>query len=143
VSHVNLVVDELQSSISPRNSCCGTHLASTSDISLVMINPHTASVRGTDTRMFFLCGSRAITASYIALRTMKTLGGIISAPSTEPEKVVEAVKRLGDDLRDESRRRKRVEGELARKDAERVWNELKQDSKVYSLSPILVHRRTY
>ncbi|CAH00288.1 putative alanine--tRNA ligase [Kluyveromyces lactis] len=41
-----------------KNPCCGTHLQTTSQISSVLILPSQSSVRGTNSRLFFMCGDR-------------------------------------------------------------------------------------
>lgn len=40
------------------NPCCGTHLTNTSQIESILILPHQTSVRGTNSRLHFMCGSR-------------------------------------------------------------------------------------
>ncbi|CDO93513.1 unnamed protein product [Kluyveromyces dobzhanskii CBS 2104] len=60
-----------------KNPCCGTHLQTTAQISSVLILPTQSSVRGTNSRLSFMCGDRvrryALFSNDVISKTKKTL----------------------------------------------------------------------
>jgi misacylated tRNA(Ala) deacylase len=104
------------------NPCCGTHLSQTSHISLILLH-HTQPIRGTNTRLFFTCGDRAIQLATAATQAIRSISSILSHGST-PAEVVEKVEKVSNGYRDASRRTRKLETELARYEAERVEREL-------------------
>ncbi|ODQ81986.1 hypothetical protein BABINDRAFT_160202 [Babjeviella inositovora NRRL Y-12698] len=59
------------------NPCCGTHLALTAEIgAIALLNQQ--SVRGTNSRLFFLTGDRVVTYATMAHSVLKTLNANLS-----------------------------------------------------------------
>lgn len=68
-----------------KNPCCGTHVSTLSHLNALKIL-HTAPIRGTNTRVFFVVGKRVLTEFHKTYEINKTLGATLSAT---PETLVE------------------------------------------------------
>ncbi|KAF8318933.1 Threonyl/alanyl tRNA synthetase, partial [Cantharellus anzutake] len=101
------------------NPCCGTHLSQTSHISLILIS-HTQPIRGTNTRLYFTCGQRAITLATYSIRAARSIAGIVSASISDLENVISKVTKIDLELRDAKRAKRRLEAELAKFEAENI-----------------------
>lgn len=64
------------------NPCCGTHLQSTSQLQSIVLL-HQTRVRGGNSRLHFVCGSRVYKYSNHMFHTLKTLGSQLSCPQEE------------------------------------------------------------
>ncbi|KAK4699223.1 misacylated tRNA(Ala) deacylase, partial [Phenoliferia sp. Uapishka_3] len=100
------------------NPCCGTHYPSLSYLQSIFILPQTQSVRGTNTRLFFLVGPRVLSH----LSTMHTIAREASlelgcAPSDLPTRVSNLLL----SSRDGTKREKRLREEVASSVAEGMW----------------------
>ncbi|KAI9050381.1 hypothetical protein LZ554_005546 [Drepanopeziza brunnea f. sp. 'monogermtubi'] len=104
------------------NPCCGTHLAQTSHIALILLH-HTQSIRGTNTRMFFTAGDRAIRLATSSIRSLRSIGGILSS-GTAPDDVLSSVKRMSDNVSDLNRKSNKLLLEIAKFEGERVKADL-------------------
>ena len=61
-----------------KNPCCGTHVSTLSHLSCLKIL-HTAPIRGTNTRIFFVVGKRVLTEFHKTYEINKSLGATLSA----------------------------------------------------------------
>ncbi|KAH7127084.1 Threonyl/alanyl tRNA synthetase [Dendryphion nanum] len=104
------------------NACCGTHLKQTAHISLILLH-HTQSVRGTNCRLFFSCGDRAINLATSSVNSIRSMAVSLSSGST-PMDVEATVKRLGDSLVDSRRKEKKLLVEIAKFEGARMKADL-------------------
>jgi misacylated tRNA(Ala) deacylase len=116
-----------------RNPCCGTHLKTTAHISLILLH-HMQTIRGTNCRLFFSCGDRAIALASSSINALRAIGGQLSSGS-KPGEVQDAVQRLGDALSESRKREKKVLGEIAGFEAERIKTDLKAGRSAFCHRP--------
>lgn len=70
------------------NPCCGTHLNSTSQIGSIMILPNQTAVRGTNSRLYFMCGNRVTKYGCSANEVLSDAKAILSCSEAQiPDKV--------------------------------------------------------
>ncbi|CAE6433549.1 unnamed protein product [Rhizoctonia solani] len=100
------------------NPCCGTHLSQTSHIGPILLH-HTQPIRGTNTRLFFSCGARAIALATSSLRATRSLSATLSAGPTPSELGARATQ-VTNSLRDAIRAKRKLEAEIAEYIAARV-----------------------
>ncbi|EUC56272.1 alanyl-tRNA synthetase domain protein [Rhizoctonia solani AG-3 Rhs1AP] len=100
------------------NPCCGTHLTQTSHIGLILLH-HTQPIRGTNTRLFFSCGSRAVTLATSSLRATRALSATLSS-SPAPSELHARATQVTNSLRDAIRSKRKLETEVASYLAARV-----------------------
>ncbi|KAG8708916.1 hypothetical protein FRC09_000970 [Ceratobasidium sp. 395] len=93
------------------NPCCGTHLSQTSHIGPILLH-HTQSIRGTNTRLFFTCGDRAISLATSSIRATRTIAGALSS-GTSPVELSTRVAQVTTSLRDTLRAKRKLETEIA------------------------------
>ncbi|CCE79462.1 Piso0_001527 [Millerozyma farinosa CBS 7064] len=65
-----------------QNPCCGTHLQSTSQLQSIALL-HQTKIRGGNSRLHFVCGSRVYKYSSHMFHTLKALGSQLSCPQEE------------------------------------------------------------
>jgi misacylated tRNA(Ala) deacylase len=116
------------------NPCCGTHLRSSAHVGIILLG-HIASIRGTNCRLYFACGDRAIAMATEALGSLRNIGVSLSAGS-KPEDVEGGVKRLGEQLAESRRREKRLLAEIAKFEGERIKKELEDGKNAWSYRPM-------
>ncbi|KAH7402538.1 hypothetical protein BKA66DRAFT_449002 [Pyrenochaeta sp. MPI-SDFR-AT-0127] len=100
------------------NACCGTHLKKTSHIGLVLLH-HMQSVRGTNCRLFFTAGDRAITMATESINSVRSIAVSLSS-SLAPADVVAGVHRLGDQVSEARKREKKLLAEIAKFEGDRI-----------------------
>lgn len=105
-----------------RNPCCGTHLASTSQIQTISFF-HQTKVRGGHSRLYFTCGSRVFRYLTHLYNIMKSTSGDIL--SCQVDEVYDKVKALESTSRNSYIREQNLLKELANIEASRVYNRLK------------------
>lgn len=105
-----------------RNPCCGTHLKQTSHISAILLH-HTQTIRGTNCRLFFTCGDRAINMAAASINALKNIGGALSSGG-KPAEVQEAVQKLNDTLAESRRREKKLLAEVAVFEGQKIKTDL-------------------
>jgi len=105
------------------NACCGTHLKQTSHIGLILLH-HMQTVRGTNCRLFFSAGDRAIALAANSINSLRSIAISLSSGSA-PEDVQASVQRLGDALADTKKREKKLLAEIAKYEGDRIKNDLK------------------
>ncbi|KAF2747622.1 ThrRS/AlaRS common domain-containing protein [Sporormia fimetaria CBS 119925] len=103
------------------NPCCGTHLKQTSHIGAILLH-HMQTIRGTNCRLFFTCGDRALEMARKSIESLKVIGGSLSTGST-PEEVQGGVQRTMDALAEERRRTKKLLSEIASFEGRRMVGE--------------------
>ncbi|KAE9364439.1 ThrRS/AlaRS common domain-containing protein [Stipitochalara longipes BDJ] len=111
------------------NPCCGTHLQQTSHIGLILLH-HTQSIRGTNCRMYFSAGDRAIKLASSSVRTLRSIGGTLSS-GTAPDEVLGAVKKMSDNFTESRRKEAKLLMEIAKYEAERVKADLSSKKKAW------------
>lgn len=104
------------------NACCGTHLKQTSHISLILLH-HTQTIRGTNCRLFFTCGDRAITLATSSINSIRNMAVSLSSGSTATD-VESTVKRLGESLADARRKERKILAEIAKIEGARIITNL-------------------
>ncbi|PMD52965.1 ThrRS/AlaRS common domain-containing protein [Hyaloscypha bicolor E] len=111
------------------NPCCGTHLQQTSHIGLILLH-HTQSIRGTNCRMYFSAGDRAIKLASSSIRSLRSIGGTLSS-GMGTEEVLGAAKKMSDNLTESRRKEAKLLLEIAKYEAERVKADLKSGKKAW------------
>ncbi|KAJ4366619.1 hypothetical protein N0V95_000120 [Ascochyta clinopodiicola] len=100
------------------NACCGTHLKQTSHIGLILLH-HTQSVRGTNCRLFFTAGDRAINMATESINGLRNIAVSLSS-SAVPEELAAKVQGLGEQLSEGRKREKRMLSEIAKFEAQQI-----------------------
>lgn len=100
------------------NACCGTHLKQTSHIGLILLH-HTQSVRGTNCRLYFTTGDRAINMASDSINGLRSIAVSLSS-SAAPEEVAAKVQGLGEQVSEGRKREKRMLAEIAKFEAQQV-----------------------
>jgi misacylated tRNA(Ala) deacylase len=100
------------------NACCGTHLKQTSHISLILLH-HTQSVRGTNCRLFFTAGDRAIKMATESINGLRNIAVSLST-SAVPEDLAAKVQGLSEQVSEGKKREKRMLAEIAKFEAQQI-----------------------
>lgn len=107
-----------------RSACGGTHVATTGEIGAVLLR-RMEKTRG-NTRIEFLCGHRAVQRARLDAELLTRAARPLSAsPGDLPELVEQQTARLTELERD----RKRLQQELARYEAQSLWQQAGVDAK--------------
>lgn len=70
------------------NPCCGTHLKSTAQIGSILISNSQSTARGSNSRLYFMCGSRVLKYGQFANSILGKSKSLLSCGESEiPEKV--------------------------------------------------------
>ncbi|KAJ4990383.1 threonyl and Alanyl tRNA synthetase second additional domain-containing protein [Stagonosporopsis vannaccii] len=100
------------------NACCGTHLKQTSHIGLILLH-HTQSIRGTNCRLFFTAGDRAINMATESINGLRNIAVSLSS-SAAPEEVAAKVQGLSEQVSEGRKREKRMLSEIAKYEAQQI-----------------------
>ena len=100
-----------------RSACGGTHVRHTGEIGSMLLRRAERTKGGT--RVEFLCGARAVTRASADAELLSRAARALSAAPEELPALVEAQLQR---LTDTERERKRLAGELARYEAQAMWN---------------------
>jgi misacylated tRNA(Ala) deacylase len=117
------------------NACCGTHLRNSSHINVILLH-HMQSVRGTNCRLFFTAGDRAIKTAIESINGLRSIAVSLSS-SSEPKEVAAGVQRLGDQVSEARKREKKMLAEIAKFEGEKIKAQLSQGSQI-----AILHRAT-
>ncbi|KAF2132335.1 ThrRS/AlaRS common domain-containing protein [Dothidotthia symphoricarpi CBS 119687] len=112
------------------NACCGTHLKQTSHVALILLH-HTQSIRGTNCRLFFTAGDRAIKLAAESINGLRTIAVSLSSSAT-PADVASNVNRLTDQVSDARRKEKKMLAEIAKFESERLTTYLETHDSAFS-----------
>jgi misacylated tRNA(Ala) deacylase len=112
------------------NACCGTHLKQTSHIGLILLH-HTTTVRGTNCKLYFTAGDRAIKMASESISGLRSIAVSLSS-SSAPADVAAGVQRLGDQLSEARKKEKRMLAEIAGFEGSRIKAALEQHDRVFS-----------
>ncbi|KAF2823540.1 ThrRS/AlaRS common domain-containing protein [Ophiobolus disseminans] len=115
------------------NACCGTHLKQTSHIGIILLH-HTASVRGTNCRLYFTAGDRAIKMASESINGLRSIAVSLSS-SAAPADVVASVQRLGDQVSEARKKEKKMLAEIAGFEGGRIKALLQEKERVFSYRP--------
>ncbi|KAG5356908.1 Alanyl-tRNA editing protein [Yarrowia sp. E02] len=113
------------------NPCCGTHLNSTREIGSVALL-HTQAMRGTNCRVFFVCGDRVHKYTSEAHRTIKMVNSQLSCLTEDIENKLVA---LNQNLKDTSNREKMWMAEVATFTAHKAKQDLETKNVVFVYKP--------
>lgn len=111
------------------NACCGTHLRTTSHIGLILLH-HTQTVRGTNCRLFFSAGDRAIKLATDSINGLRSVAVSLSTSAT-PADVTAGVQRLGESQAELRRKEKKMLAEISQFESERIKTHLKSNSSAF------------
>ncbi|KAF1830406.1 ThrRS/AlaRS common domain-containing protein [Decorospora gaudefroyi] len=100
------------------NACCGTHLQNSSHINVIILH-HTQTIRGTNCRLFFTAGDRAIKMATESINGLRRIAVSLSS-SSAPEDVAAGVQRLSDQVSEARKKEKKMLAEIARFEGERI-----------------------
>lgn len=115
------------------NACCGTHLKQTSHIGLILLH-HTQSIRGTNCRLFFSAGDRAIKLATESINGLRNIAVSLSSGAT-PEEVAAKVQGLTEQVSEGRKREKRLLSEIAKVEAQQIKETLQCAVGAYSHRP--------
>ncbi|KAF1945092.1 ThrRS/AlaRS common domain-containing protein [Clathrospora elynae] len=104
------------------NACCGTHLKQSSHIGLILLH-HMQSIRGTNCRLFFTAGDRAIKMATESINSLRSIAVSLSS-SSAPADVAAGVQRLGDQVSEARKKEKKMLAEIAKFEGERIMSYL-------------------
>lgn len=77
------------------NPCCGTHLKSTSQIGSILILSNQSAVRGSNSRLYFMCGKRVSDYAKSTNKILLDSKGLLSCSETQiPEKITRQAKQI-------------------------------------------------
>ncbi|KAI0446416.1 threonyl and alanyl tRNA synthetase second additional domain-containing protein [Xylaria telfairii] len=105
-----------------QNTCCGTHLAQTSHISLILLHS-TEVVNAKRCRLFFSAGDRAIQIATKSIETLQATALAMSSPSS-PEEVLASVKRKVVTVSELKKQEKSLLADIAKYEGDRVKSTL-------------------
>ncbi|QLL34291.1 hypothetical protein HG536_0G01500 [Torulaspora globosa] len=112
------------------NPCCGTHLKETGQIGSILILPNQTTVRGTNSRLYFMCGQRVNKygemASEILTKTKAKL-------SCQEAQIPDKIEKQKDQIQKLSKREQYWMRELAAYESKAIIEQLKQNRKAYLL----------
>ncbi|KAG5361019.1 putative alanyl-tRNA editing protein [Yarrowia sp. B02] len=114
-----------------KNPCCGTHLASTREIGAIALL-HTQSIRGTNCRVFFMCGDRVHKYASEAHSVIKTINSQLSCHTEDIESKIAA---LNQNLKETTNREKMWMTEVATFTAVNAKEDLKTKNMVFIYKP--------
>jgi len=100
------------------NACCGTHLKQTSHIGLILLH-HTQTVRGTNCRLYFSAGDRAINLATESINAIRNIAVSLSSGSGASD-VKSNVQRLSDLYADARKKEKKMLAEIAQYEGQRI-----------------------
>lgn len=100
------------------NACCGTHLKQTSHIGLILLH-HTQSIRGTNCRLFFTAGDRALNMATGSINGLRNIAVSLSSGAS-PEEVAAKVQGLREQVSEGGKREKRLLSEVAKFEAQQI-----------------------
>ncbi|KAF2681358.1 ThrRS/AlaRS common domain-containing protein [Lentithecium fluviatile CBS 122367] len=112
------------------NACCGTHLKQTSHIGLILLH-HTQSIRGTNSRLYFSAGDRAIKLAIESINSIRNIAVSLSS-STSLTDVQNNVQRLTDSYADARKREKKMLAEIATYEGARIRSVLESGKNAWS-----------
>ena len=115
------------------NACCGTHLKQTSHIGLILLH-HTTSVRGTNCRLYFTAGDRAISLATDSINGLRNIAVSLSS-SAAPEEVAAKVQGLSEQVSEGKKREKRMLAEVAKFEAQQIKETLQCAVSAFSHRP--------
>jgi misacylated tRNA(Ala) deacylase len=112
------------------NACCGTHLQNSSHINVILLH-HTQSIRGTNGRLYFTAGDRAIKMATESINGLRSIAVSLSSSST-PADVSAGVQRLGDQVSEARKKEKKMLAEIAKFEGDRIKNHLQSHNSAFS-----------
>tara|TARA_R110002003_G_scaffold288_16_gene18479 strand:- start:4880 stop:6208 length:1329 start_codon:yes stop_codon:yes gene_type:complete len=112
------------------NACCGTHLKQTSHIGVILLH-NTASVRGTNCRLYFTAGDRAIKLATESVNGLRSIAVSMSS-SSAPADVAAGVQRLADQVSEARKKEKKMLAEIAKFEGDRIKVVLQEREHVFS-----------
>jgi len=116
------------------NACCGTHLQNSSHINVIMLH-HMQSVRGTNCRLFFTAGDRAINMATESINGLRSIAVSLSSGSA-PTDVAAKVQRMSDQISEGQKKEKKLLAEIAAFEGDRIKNYLQSHDTAF------MHRAT-
>ena len=116
------------------NACCGTHLQNSSHINVILLH-HMQSVRGTNGRLFFTAGDRAIKMATESITGLRSIAVSLSSGSA-PSDVAAGVQRMADQVSEARKKEKKLLAEIASYEGARIKNHLQSHETAF------LHRAT-
>lgn len=112
------------------NPCCGTHLKDTGQIGSILILPNQTTIRGTNSRLYFMCGHRVRKYGEMASEILsKTKANLSCQEAQIPEKI----EKQKDQIQKLSKREQYWMRELAAYESKAIVEQLKQNGRAYLL----------
>lgn len=115
------------------NACCGTHLQQSSHIGVILLH-HTQPVRGTNSRLYFTAGDRAVNLATESINGLRNIAVSMSS-SSAPDDVAAGVHRLSDQVSEARKKEKKMLAEIAIFEGDRIKTALQSRESVFSHRP--------
>ncbi|GAV56041.1 hypothetical protein ZYGR_0AZ02130 [Zygosaccharomyces rouxii] len=112
------------------NPCCGTHLKKTSQIGSILISPNQTNVRGSNSRLYFMCGNRVVNYGMAVNKLIGTAKNMLSCLESE---IPQKVERQRDLIQKSSKREQFWIKELASYESDKLLAKVKEDGKAFLL----------
>ncbi|KAL6712676.1 hypothetical protein ACN47E_000553 [Coniothyrium glycines] len=112
------------------NACCGTHLQQSSHIGVILLH-HTQSVRGTNCRLYFTAGDRAIALATDSINGLRNIA-VSMTVSSAPDDVTAGVQRLSEQVSEARKKEKKMLSEIAKFECDRIKAALEKNECVFS-----------
>lgn len=98
------------------NQCCGTHLARTSEIALILLH-HTQPVHSKNCRLFFTAGDRAIKLASTSISSLRSVAKLVGS-STNPSDILTSLEKNNDANVELRRKEKKLLADIAKYEAD-------------------------
>ncbi|CAR25519.1 ZYRO0A01782p [Zygosaccharomyces rouxii] len=112
------------------NPCCGTHLQRTNQIGSILISPNQTNIRGSNSRLYFMCGNRVVN---YGMAVNKLVGTAKSSLSCLESEIPEKIDRQRDLIQKSSKREQFWIKELASYESDRLLAKVKEAGKAFLL----------
>lgn len=112
------------------NPCCGTHLNSTGQIESILILPNQTSIRGTNVRLYFMCGFRVREYGQKTNDIISKAKNLLSCNETV---IDEKIQKLKDQVHQSTKKTQFWIKELASFESQKIINMLNKNGKAFLL----------
>ncbi|AQZ14346.1 YNL040W [Zygosaccharomyces parabailii] len=112
------------------NPCCGTHLKSTNQVGSILISPNQTTARGSNARLYFMCGNRVLLYGMTASKLLAVARSSLSCSEAE---IPEKIDRQKDIIQKANKREQFWIKELAVYKAAEVKESIEKSKKAYVL----------
>lgn len=113
-----------------KNPCCGTHLTATSQVQSILILDNQSTVRGTNSRLYFMCGKRV--SLYAKMLTDYISSAKVELSCSESQ-ISSKVVALKENLQKAKKKEQYFISQIAKFEGERLYQSLEEGKQLYVL----------